>query len=353
MNKPRWSKALLAGRVRGLFLDNVVAKLMALAMALALWLYAYNFSIVRERAFTLPVRIRAANGWSVVPVEPPLVEVKLDFPRRFEEDMKQDVAAGKLHITCRVLPDETGKDLQLQAIKFDRSEHLNELRAYSIRKASFLPRSLEIAMVRQDTLEVPVLLRYTTPPEGYVVEGEPSVMPAKVKVRGRKDILVKAAGIETELVEFPKTLPVTVAEWPCSGSVGLKQRVIVDNRPYAVVCSEKIDYVIKLNHPASTRKFPATPINLSAPVNYPYEVEFLGERTRNVVVTGPGKVMSALKGENIVLYVRPPNPKPDELPYTVPLTIETDFVNTFGASALRVILTPPTIDVKIKKRQSE
>ena len=88
--------------------SNFTAKLMALAMAVGLWLYAY-ISSYTESDVEIPVHITWAKAG---PLRLPMkrhgktcmVKVTLSYPRRFEDQFKQELSAGKTYIDCNVAP---------------------------------------------------------------------------------------------------------------------------------------------------------------------------------------------------------------------------------------------------------
>ncbi len=332
------------------FLENITAKLMALAMAVALWLYAYHFSIARDRAYRLPLTAVPPTGWAVDVVRPKMVDVTLDFPQRFERDLQQAYDNNELRIIMNVSPEEGGPDRQTRAIALKLSPHLATPRSFGIRKAQFEPPVAQVELVRQDVKELAVELDYSPPPDGWQVSGEPTVNPARVEVKGRKDILEEVNAIETERVDISRTLPVTVADWPYEFSVGTKDYVTLNGTEYPVECNEEVTVSIKLERVPEKRTFTGVPVRLLAlSPDYPYEIEMVGEARRDVEVSGPRNVVEKLTPGNIVLYVQPGNREPNEVPYTLP--IETDFVDTQGESTLSVKLSrPPTMQVKISER---
>jgi len=343
--------------IRTLLFGNVTAKLMALAMAAVLWFYAYSFSMVRDKTYEVPVVVVPPSGWAVGQVEQTL-KVTMDFPRRFEQQMAQANASRKIqvYIECRIDENEADKDEVTLSRILKAPLHL-KCPSYGVRNARFNPPSLSIQLVKQDTVELPVILKYTAPPEGCEVDGEPITTPAKVKVRGRKDVLARAmdVGIETEEVDVSKSLPFSVADWAYDGPVTLKHTVTVDGRTYAVVPAlDKVQYRIKLARRRVSKDFGKIPINLSTPFDYPYVAEFDGEQKAeaSVEVTGPEAIVNKLEVENIVLYVRPgASRKPAEVPYTIPIYV--DFVNTIGESALSVTLDPSSVGVRVRERPAE
>ena len=344
--------------VRNLLLGNITAKLMALAMAVALWLYAYSFSMVRDKMYEVPVSVTAPRGWSVAQEGQETVKVTMDFPRRFEQDMEQAQAAKKMYIQieCRLRAEDLKKEEVTLSRVLSAPLHLQSP-AYGIRNARFEPPSLSIRLVQEDTVELPVILRHSAPPDGCEVVGEPTTTPAKVKVRGRKDILAKARdiGIETEEVDIGKALPFSVAEWAIDGPVALKQTITVEGQVSPVIPAlDKVQYRVKLAQKSISRSFGKMPINLNTPFGYPYVAEFHGEQSAeaSLVVTGPETIVSKLDAENIVLYVRPGvSRKPNEVPYTVP--VHADFVNTIGESALSVTLKPSSVGIRIRERAAD
>jgi len=335
--------------LKRLFFGNVVAKVMALAMAVALWVYAYNFSIVRDKTYEVPLQLVAPAGWAVVSGAPQVVEVTLDFPQRLVREVEQAQRLEEIRIVAHLTPPEEGEDRQTLSVSLRPSQHLRTPRDYGLRKVLLTPSMISVTLVREATVELPVVLQHTAPPPDFEVVGQPTISPARVRVRGPRDIVSRADSISTEVIDISR--PLSITGWKYDDRVPLASRVLVGGIEYPVTCEETVRYVIDVTRKAITRQFAKVPVCVTLPQGYPHAVEILGDAVRDVEVRGPESVIGRLKAENIVLYVRPGDRQPNDLPYTVP--IETHFVDIHNPGTLSAPLTPPTIDLRITRRTKE
>jgi len=339
----------IGARLKAVFTENLTAKLMALAMALAVWFYAYNFSVVRGKTYSAPLKLLPPPGWAVVGGGTGAIDVTLDFSQRFEREVEQAYRSGQIRVECHLRPAEDGPDRQRITVSFKWPRHLVTPRDYGIRKVEFSPPSLQVEVVKETVVELPVRLRHTAPPEDFQLAGEPSVTPGRVRVRGRKDVLAEATDISTETVDISRALRPELPGWEYEGTIALQQKVVVGGEEYAVRSADKVHYVIKLERRPAEKRFERVPVHMIVPANYPYGVEFVEEPIRGVVVRGAASVISKLNQENLVLYVLiTPAHEPREL--AQPMPIYADFVDIGGESTLTVELSKSTIDVRVKKR---
>jgi len=339
----------IRAQFRAVFTENLTTKAMALAIALAVWFYAYNFSVVRGKTYAVPLQLIPPPGWAVVGGNTAMVEVTLDFSQRFEREVEQAYRSGQIYVESPLRPSEAGPDHQVLIVSFKWPRHLVTPRDYGIRKVEFNPPSIQAEVVRETMVELPVTLVHTPPPDDFQLAGEPSVTPGKVRVRGRKDVLAEATEIATETVDISRPLRLELPGWEYEGSIALSQKVVVKGVEYPVRSADKVHYVIMLERKPAEKRFERVPVNFIAPTGYPYDVEFLEEPVRDVVVRGPGSVLAKVDQQNIVLYVRLTQAQqPREL--AQPMPIYADLVDVAGESTLNVEISKSTIDVRVKRR---
>jgi hypothetical protein len=338
-----------AGFIKRLFVENLMAKSMALAMALVLWVYAYNFSIARNVTFNVPVDAPAPEGWSVDPTFRREVTVLIDVPQRFEAKLKRAFQARKLVIKCDLSKqDLAGPDEQFKSIQLEWSRHMPGLDNFDVGRVTFNPPSLEIKLVRHTSTKLTVNIRSTPPPNGWEFAKPLAISPSSVLVSGRKDILDRAKSIDTELINI-KVPDVEDADWDDEGKTRIRPKVEVDGKLYEVICAEELTYTYRLARPMRERTFKDVPVHLRVPNDYAFKVEpSKGAMTRVVTVTGPKNKVEQFKAEFIELYITPPANASGDVPET--LTVQSNIVSYQSRRGLTLKIEPASMDVLIIKR---
>ncbi len=337
-------------------LKNIVAALMALAMALALWVFAYNFSYASPERFSVPVRIPASPGWAVSMDENDrrTVEVEISYPRRFQSQVLQLFRTeGAVYVQVRTddaLGDEGGGDAQDKKVTLKETD-LVVSRALGINDIQFHPRSITLHYVREMRKSLDVVPRLTDPPADYQVAYVPYCTPRAVAVRGPKNIISSATGIETELIDISAPIP-NLPEWTVTATARLVPYVTVGDQRYPVTLSEEtVQCRISLVRASIEKTFENVPILLLEPPDYPYVASLReGESTTSVRVRGPASVVNLLKPENIILYVDVRGLKPIELYHTTP--IEAEIIRVPNAGQLTIALGSPDRAVKVAEPSS-
>jgi hypothetical protein len=341
--------------IRNHVINNFTAKVMALALALGLWLYAYIFSYTEWRDFQIPVHVHASENWSVVRGENLQVTARLSYPRRFEEQFKQELGAGKMHIDCDVAPEPSALDQQTVTVSL-KKEPLVTSQNFSLKIMSFDPSELHIELIRETGKMVPVLPKTSKPPPGYRVEYAFPVT-ATVMIRGREDIIAQLAkGIETEEIDISSPVPGNLPEWDMQQvPARIPSSVTIGGKSFPITCTDQVQCHIHLTRVLKERTFTEVPIVLLLPPGYAYVATPVREHATDVLVTGPIGDVEALKKDNIVLYVDIRDPKlvPVDTPYTQPIytqivdenqrpRIITDMVVKPAASTLAIKISPAT-----------
>ncbi len=305
--------------------NNFTAKVMALAMALGLWLYAYVSSYTNSDV-EIPVHIHVGEGWSVEHVLPDevvhgenlLAKVKLSYPRRFEDQFKQELSAGKTYIDCNVAPAPDQKPVTVTLKK----ELLVTTRDFSLQIESFKPPELKIELVREAAGMARVIPKYSAPPPGYNVEYA-FPLTAEVMIRGPEVIIkrLQETGIETVELNISAPRPGNRDEWDLQPMARIPSSATVGGKTYPITCADLVQCDIHLTRAPFEKSFTEVPIELLVPPGYSYVATLLRESTTDVQVSGPKSTVEALKKDNIVLYVDVRDPKlvPQETPYTQPI----------------------------------
>ncbi len=309
--------------IRNHVFNNFTAKVMALAMALGLWYYAYISSTTEYNDFPIPVHVHAGEGWSVVHGENLQVTVTLSYPRRFDNQFKQELGAGRTYIDCNVAPEPSALDQQTVTVPL-KKELLVTLGDFSLKIGGFNPSKLQIELIRETSKMVRVIPKTTAPP-GYRVEYA-FPLTATVMVQGREDIIAQLVktGIETEEMDISPPPP-DAPEWDIQQvPARIPSSVTIEDKSYPISCSDVVECHIHLVRLSIEKNFTEVPIELLVPPGYAYVATLLRERTTDVQVTGPKDDVEKLQKDDIVLYVDVRDAKlvplvPQETPYTQPI----------------------------------
>jgi len=338
--------------IREFFFGNLTTKAMALFMALILWLYAWSIS--RENGvLAVPLDVETGPGWSwtLVGRNQASVDVELTFPRRLRQNVYAAQTEGRIRIVLKPPLSGSGPDRREVVIPLDEAylRMADSLRA-SVKR--FHPAELTIRLMREDTVELPVVPRLSDPPPGYQVKAQAMSMPPRVRVRGPKDALSRATGIETELLDISAVAPFIGSEWEDALEARLAQKVTVNGETFPVKCAATVRVRVSLIPIPKKRTFEKVPINLLRSYPYPYVAEPKeDDRATDVKVSGPASVVDTLKKEKIILYVDVRNLEPKELPW--PLPIQAHISDTPGANDLTVKLEKGYCNVKISEPKKE
>ena len=305
--------------LRRYLLENLTAKLMALALAVAIWLYAYNSSRVAPYEVSIPVSVQTSEGWTV---EGPLnktMSVTLSYPRRFLGAFDEALRSRRIRISPRVEPDDSGEDMQTKTIVLGPA-HLVSPQAFSIDVVRFEKDTLQVKLIKEAQIAIPVDVVHTPPPDGYEIVGQIWRSPTRVRVRGRKDIVSKAQGIKTEEIDISQSPPVPNVNWSVTRTVPVVLYVALgdDEQQHSVSCDDKVQVRIELQPIPQRKTFKDIPIRKVLSDDYSYKAEIHpDDRKSDVRVIGPATVVSALEPKDIILFVQVSNlePSPTGLPW--------------------------------------
>lgn len=302
--------------LRRCFLENVTAKVMALALALAIWLYAHNSSRVPAYDVAVPVSVTTSPGWTVVGPATRMLNVRLSYPRRFTGEFDHALRTQQTIVRCHVQPDDPGEDNQPKRIVLD-SSHLVTPRGFNVQVERFKPDMLEVRLIRKAKSLIEVNVAHTAPPPGYEIVGEWK-SPKRVNVRGRKDVISRAKFINTQEIDISQPPPEPNVKWTVPANMGVVPFVVLDDASteYPVECDEQVLVQIVLRPIHKERVFKDIPIQILVPSDYPHKVEIVHPEDRNtdVHVQGPITVVNVLRREDILLFVET-GPRPGEIPW--------------------------------------
>ena len=168
--------------------NNPVIKLLAVGIAVGLWFLASGW-VYEGSTLNVPVTLRLAEGMTEVKIEPPEVEVKLEYPREYETLIE----GGKLPI--KVVHDlsetQTGGRVVFNLSPSD-VERSSRLRVVGINPSRVIA---EIDRMAEKALPVKVIYR-GKPSRGYRLAGQ-RVIPPEVVGPGPESVLEKMNTIET------------------------------------------------------------------------------------------------------------------------------------------------------------
>ncbi len=327
-------------------LGNVGAKVMALVMAVALWMFAYVFSYTTPKEHDVAVEVRTAGGWSVTTGVGLTTKVSMVYPRRLAETVAQEIRDRRIRVECEVPPDPSGGDAQIVSMRLKES-NLVVARALGIKDVQFIPPELRFPIVREVTRPLPVLVRTSPPPPGYEIAYRPYAMPSRVEVRGRKDVVNRATGIETAEIYISDPPPGTPPEWVVQPPrAALARHVVVDGQNHPVLVEQDVQVRVDLRMLRTEKAFSGVPIRLLMRQDNPYAVS-VREQSSDVRVRGPATIVDALKPENVVLYVDLTKLAPAAVNYTQP--VEARVVNAPRSDDLVVTPAVTTCAVKISE----
>lgn len=340
-------KAIGEFLIRHLF-GNIVTKAIALVMAVVLWIFAYTFSYTADsEAQTVPVNVKLPAGWSVAAGVEMTTGVKLTYPRRLAEAVAYEIRAGRVHIDCEAQADPTNPaDKQPVRVPLKES-NLVASREVGIKTVTFVPSELQFQIVREISRPLPVLVNTSPPPPGYEIAWRPYVTPSRLEVRGQKDIVSRANGIETAEIYISDPPPDNAAEWVIQPPrVKVLRQVTVDGQNYPVAVDQDVQVRIVLKVKRTERTFAALPIRLLGRQDNAYVIS-VREQTSDVRVFGPANVIEALKPENIVLYVDLTKLLPAAVNWTQP--VEARVVNVPRSDDIVVTPSVSTCAVKVSE----
>ena len=327
---------------------NVGAKIMALVMAVALWMFAYIFSYATDsEPQSVPVVVKTPPGWSVSAGGEATTGALLVYPRRLAENVALEVRAGRVRVECEA-PADPANPADSQRIRVRLKEsNLVASRELGIKSVTFVPSELQIQIVREISRPLPVIVNTSPPPPGYEIAYRPYVAPSRVEVRGQKDIVSRANGIESTEIYISDPPPDNAPEWTVQPPrVRLLRHVTVGGQNYAVAVEQDVVVRVDLRMLRTERVFTGLPIRVLGRQENPFAVT-VREQSSDVRVRGPSNIVEALKPENIVLYVDLTKLAPAAVNYTQP--VESRIVNVPRPDDLVVTPAVATCAVKVSE----
>jgi hypothetical protein len=327
---------------------NVSAKIMALVMAVALWMFAYIFSYATDtEPQSVPVVVKTPPGWSVAAGGETTTGVLLVYPRRLAENVALEVRAGRVRVECEA-PADPANPADNQRVRVRLKEaNLVASRELGIKSVTFVPSELQLQIVREISRPLPVIVNASPPPPGYEIAYRPYVSPSRVEVRGQKDIVSRANGIETTEIYISDPPPDNAPQWTVQPPrVRLLRHVTVGGQNYPVAVEQDVVVRVDLRMLRTERTFTALPIRLLGRQESPFVIA-VREQSSDVRVRGPSNIVESLKPENIVLYVDLTKLTPAAVNYTQP--VEARIVNVPRPDDLVVTPAVATCAVRVSE----
>ena len=262
--------------------NNPVIKLLAVGIAVGLWFLASGW-VYEGSTFTVPVTLKLAEGMTEVNIDPPRVEVRLEYPREYETLIE----GGKLPI--KVVHDltetRTGGRVVFNLSPSD-VERSSRLRVVGINPSRVIA---EIDRLAEKALPVKVVYR-GKPSRGYRVAGQ-RVIPPEVVIPGPESVLDKRTAIETE--------PINIM----GRELDFYQRVPLQPvSPYFDPNLEPVTVNVFIRKEPARREFPDVAVGiLRGPIGIA-KVEYQPEKVDLVIKGTPGDLES-ISPDDLTAYV--------------------------------------------------
>ena len=272
---------------------------MAAVLAVLLWVYA-DQHITRQESLAIPLRlvlpadIRAQTSVTVL-------RVRVSGPNRAVAALKE--REGELRINYT-------PDVETSALESSKTITIvltpNDVR---------LPAEVNILGIEPDTLQAK-LIRYAEKTlsvsptivgevaSGYEIGENILVDPPSVAVRGPEDLLERLEAIPTE--------PVSVQGLKASHTRG-GVKIATKAGDSTLECDRTVDVLVPIKRQVIQREFANIPVAVFAPADFPYRVNL--STRKSVSLRGTKEAISALRPEDIRLFVDVSGLKPRSEPY--------------------------------------
>lgn len=168
---------------------NRFLKVMALVLGVVVWLVASRW-VYETVTLTVPVELKVGEGMTVAAIDPPLVTVTLEYPRRAMTPLEAR------EIELKIVHDLSTLDTP-GTVVFNLEDR-DVRRPSRFRVAGLTPSRVSAELDRRAEKVLPIRVTYRgTPRRGYRVV-ESRVYPPEVKVTGSAGILEAMTEIETQ-----------------------------------------------------------------------------------------------------------------------------------------------------------
>lgn len=273
----RW--ALFLQELRGLFLDNLLYKVVAFLFAVGIWALVQSEQVVEDR-FRVPLHWALPDG--LVTTEAPLESVTLTV--QGVQTFVRSIRQKELGLTVDLGSASEGEvNVDLSALPV---EGLPE----QVRVTGLSPASLKVVLDRQ--IKRKVAVRVVTKGEvapGFLVK-RVSVSPDRVELVGPAAALRGIEEVPTDVVDLS-----TLRE-PAEFPVGLavKKGLVALARPTPLTVSVEVTAVV------DERRFDAVPVVVRNPGSWE-----ISTPTVSVTLAGPPEAVSGLRAEalSVLVYV--------------------------------------------------
>lgn len=184
-------------RIKQAMTDNIGVKIIALIVALIIW---FNVSSEEQmtRLFTLPVKlVNLPDTLTIQGTFPKAVDASITatkrqmlymgFKKGFVSINLASAAAGRFRQTIAASNVMLPSDISANDVRI------------------ITPTSIDLQFERKITMELPVALTLTGAiPEGYLLNGSPSVAPGTVEVTGGRSAVEPLRAIQSEPIDLSK-----------------------------------------------------------------------------------------------------------------------------------------------------
>ncbi len=311
--------------LKEVLLNNLGAKLMALAMAVALWLFATG-KYTGELSCTVPIEASFPHGYTLLDQSATEVNIRLKGPKSSIDYVSSLVGERKIVARCEVyIEGRESEDIIEETVILDTKSF--NLPA-EVKLDMITPKKIKFTLVKQEKKTLAVELQKRGEPiPGYTIGGE-FFFPSEVQVTGPANILKDATVIKTLPIDISNITPDQNRTFPWQ--VPLEQRVVVnrngENITAPVECEGEVNVWFDIVEELESKRFEKVKIKLLEPPDYPYKVE-LEQKFITLNVKGPKSVLDRLHTPDVFIDVselKPPGPYKQPLICRLPPMVELD-----------------------------
>lgn len=259
--------------VRKIFFEDWGMKLIALVITLALWFGVTGLRTTTkgERFNDIPLNIRVSNNVEIVNSPVTEVDIVLSGDKRKIDQLQldkrnlvisldlTDVQPGNR--TVQILPENVSIELP-QGVKLEEIQ----------------PNKIAVELEAMEEREIPVRVQTEGAlPEGFEIYGEPTITPAKVRLRGPASLIKSLGFVSTEEIDLTnRNTDFTAQQVPVNTA-----------NPRLTPIDAAVDVVFRIGEKRSERLF-LVPVQTDA-----------GQKKATVVLYGARSVMEGLTPESL------------------------------------------------------
>lgn len=269
-------------------------KLVALAITFALWLGVTGLSEVGSDRYSVPLSIRVSENAEITNEPNPQVEIRVGGDKRRlgqirERDLRVSIDLTELepgdHVVNLTPQNVTAFDLPT-----------------GVKLEDIQPNKINVRLEVVSTKELPVRVRTRGElADGFEMASEPTVNPAKVRVRGPASVVGKLTEISTEVVDLAER-KAEFFERQVSLTTGNAARVAL------------LDSSVDI-------RFPIREIRTERVFLKP--VDGLSGRNATIILYGPRSVINAIKPEQLTVTATKNTNGSDAAQLTLPSELQS------------------------------